>query len=860
MSRLAICRSLQSSLDSPLAFTTCLRWIALLAACAFLCGPVKADGCFVWRNENIDIHEPEQKALIYYFDGLEDLVLSVRFEGAPEEFGWIVPLPAQPKLFAEDASIFECLSRETQDRQYRRSAAAIHMRSSLAAAEDGIQILGTDTVGIFRAQVLQAASGEALEAWLAETGYRLPEGAGEVLDHYVRGGWVFTTLRILTHAADAPTGAQLADGTIQPVRFQFAAREPVFPLRISSLGRSDADVLLYVLAPEILVPANPPGEFWDSSIFSTTGEQHWIYQYEYHAATEDFLPDYQDPFYLTKHRARLAPAQMEDITFEPYNPAPRLRHEDTGIRREAVTHLGLARPVGADVLLIDFLAGADKGAETYCTLWALGEVGGARAEKALLRRAKGSDPEMRLEALAALGRMGSRRAVPLFVSGLAVPRTDKHTERDAVYAAIQTVCFETLVRLGDPRSIASLRSLAESHDAQEMWLQSGRPGWRDMIKRWMGDNVDMRNDPGVLALAILTALREPEAFHALTEAIVQGGQATSHEELQIAAGRGGSINDIPYGFWTGQLLLRYSDGSPHWPALSWTEQLFRFAPEYRDSLYRACAADPRMPAAGAVVLLGILKQPGEADFARLRGIWTGAIRPPTQTIPFLDVRGATQRASRSNAAATRRDRHDIDPEPTTPFNYVASEVAYALSLHGRVEDLIYMWETTPQDDPVLRGEIIFAMARQRDPRFREAVFSYVREVWNPAAAGEEVPFWLQTSLERSRARDDKWILLYQPPLDLSHRIEPILNYVLDAKLHGAATFRLICDRSLSPYLRLILIDNVHFRAGYDWAALQAEADHIRDVHGARDPLLRELATHEIEVCQRGAAFHAQHRR
>jgi len=49
-------------------------------------GICAADGTFVWRNEASDIREPEQKAVLLFDDGLEDLVLEVRYEGAPENF------------------------------------------------------------------------------------------------------------------------------------------------------------------------------------------------------------------------------------------------------------------------------------------------------------------------------------------------------------------------------------------------------------------------------------------------------------------------------------------------------------------------------------------------------------------------------------------------------------------------------------------------------------------------------------------------------------------------------------------------------------------------------------------------------
>ena len=831
----------------------------MLVASTTLPGPVRADGCFVWRNEKLDIREPEQKALIYFHDGIEDLVLSVRFEGAPEEFGWIVPLPAAPTLFPENASIFEYLSKATQARQYRRSEAGARLHQTLGA--EGVEVLRADTVGIYRAEILKAAGGEALEAWLRERDYKLLPGAGGVLSGYTRKGWVFATLRILTGAADSLNAARLTDGTIQPVRFRFAATEPIFPLEISSLGGQASDILLYVLAPEVLVPRVPAGDFWDSRVFSTPGEQHWIYQYEQDTGLERFLPDYQEPYRLTKHRARFAPAQMSDITFAPFDPAPRLRHRDSGVRREAVTHLGLLRPPGADTLLASFLETADQGAEAYGTLWALGEIGGEHAEAALLRRADDPDPETRLEALAALGQMGSRRAVPFFIRGLTATDVDPNSGPGYVDATIRYLSFENLVRLGDAGCAASLQSLADSHSGRSAWMDSARASVRDNWTLWWGRASNL--DPGGLALAVLATLDQGEAFRTLVEAIVLGGHVTSHDELQTAAATGGSTNNFPSGFWTGLVLQHSSLGDGHWPAFDRTERLFSFAPELRDPLYRICAADPRMPAAGAVVLLGCLKMPQEADFSRLREIWTEALRPPVQTIDVCDIQSAPRHAPRSDGRAAPGAARAGDSDPTIRFNYVACAVAYALSRHDRTDDLRHLYQTAPVDDAVLRGEIVFAMAHQHDPSFQEEVFGYVRDVWNTAAANEGFRIWLRGLEERSTARGERAIFIPDPPLDLPHRVKRILGYVLDGTLNGAPAAALLTDRSLNPYLRVVLLSQVPFGGGWtvsSLSVLQTEVKHLAQVEGARDPLLRRLAEPQIAAFEGRVAWASSHPR
>jgi hypothetical protein len=60
-----------------------------------------ADGVFVW-NQGVDLYEPSQKAAILYDDGIEELVLQVKYKGKASDFGWLVPLPSRPEVTAAD--------------------------------------------------------------------------------------------------------------------------------------------------------------------------------------------------------------------------------------------------------------------------------------------------------------------------------------------------------------------------------------------------------------------------------------------------------------------------------------------------------------------------------------------------------------------------------------------------------------------------------------------------------------------------------------------------------------------------------------------------------------------------------------
>lgn len=238
-----------------------------------------ADGIFVWKNQEIDILEPEQKGLILFEQRTEDLVLSVKYEGAPDDFGWIVPVPAEPELYAEEAELFEYLSKATQSRQYQRSKRLSRMDATLSASS--VEVHRIETVGIYEATVLSAGDPIALRDWLNEREYQLPVNADSVLRHYTEKGWFFVAFRIHPESIASVDEKSLTDGTIQPIRLRFATPRPVFPMFISSLNAGPSDILVYVLSRSVLEPETPANPAWQTQVYSRPGNNHWIYQYEH---------------------------------------------------------------------------------------------------------------------------------------------------------------------------------------------------------------------------------------------------------------------------------------------------------------------------------------------------------------------------------------------------------------------------------------------------------------------------------------------------------------------------------------------------------------------------------------------------
>src|SRR5215217_1057841 len=132
---------------------------SLIAALVWLCTlTALADGCFVFKwNKNIDINEPTQKAIILYDAGREDLLLQVKYEGPLQEFGWLIPVPGEPKVERGSMDAFYELSQLTQQ-NFGVSTMGSMTRGGAAesAGAAAVKVIETKTVGAYEIAILSA--------------------------------------------------------------------------------------------------------------------------------------------------------------------------------------------------------------------------------------------------------------------------------------------------------------------------------------------------------------------------------------------------------------------------------------------------------------------------------------------------------------------------------------------------------------------------------------------------------------------------------------------------------------------------------------------------------------------------------
>jgi hypothetical protein len=209
----------------------------ILAAAASLWSatqPAHACGCGV----AIDAEVNEETALVVDQPGNEQIILSLDLQSQSDERAAVIlPVPGVPEVAAIDkGDPLAYLDQATQPPPSVGSSGG--GEGETAAAAPPVEVIGREEIGGYDVTRLASDDRQALDTWLDENGYEVPDGAEPIFASYIRQGWKFVAIRL----------APGVDGRLKPLRVSFKTAIPVYPMRLSQLSKRPIDLILYTLA------------------------------------------------------------------------------------------------------------------------------------------------------------------------------------------------------------------------------------------------------------------------------------------------------------------------------------------------------------------------------------------------------------------------------------------------------------------------------------------------------------------------------------------------------------------------------------------------------------------------------------
>lgn len=234
-----------------------------------LISPAYACGCGAMVPSKETQVSVDRETSVVDWDGrTEQIVMRLTVRGNAPEAAWIMPVPHRASVDLGDPGLFSELSVLTAPEPVTRHyfwprshdwpfAGSDNVGDGAAAPSAGapaVQVVGRERLGPFDVARLAATDPEALQKWLEDNGFDLPDRLATALKPYVDQKWEYVAIRLAPQDSGNPLR-----GTLDPLRLRFASDRLVYPMRLSKLASTPQQLGLYVLAAHRMEPRGPIG-------------------------------------------------------------------------------------------------------------------------------------------------------------------------------------------------------------------------------------------------------------------------------------------------------------------------------------------------------------------------------------------------------------------------------------------------------------------------------------------------------------------------------------------------------------------------------------------------------------------------
>ena len=230
---------------SPILFSFCGFYVS------------KADGTMKNKTSQVILVRDGNRNVITMFND---------FKGETKDFAMVVPVPVVLKkddIKVVDQGIFQRLNDYSAPRlveywdqnpcgsygyEDKMSAPATNKAVMDIAAESvirkkdmGVKVEAKYLVGEYDILILSAKESGGLKEWLTSNGYKIPEGAEEVLDPYIKSNLKFFVVKV-----NEAEKKKLPGNFLRPLQISFSSPKFMLPIRLGMANADgDQDLIVY---------------------------------------------------------------------------------------------------------------------------------------------------------------------------------------------------------------------------------------------------------------------------------------------------------------------------------------------------------------------------------------------------------------------------------------------------------------------------------------------------------------------------------------------------------------------------------------------------------------------------------------
>ncbi len=226
-------------------------FVALLAAAiVVLAAPAAQAFCgFYVAKADSKLYNKASKVVLAWHAGRTVITMASDYEGDPREFALVVPVPtfiARDQINVANLALVDHLDAFTAPRlveyfdhdpcqvlaERYMSAAGVSLEGGLPRAKSlGVTVEATYTVGEYDISILSARESDGLVTFLTENGYRIPEGASDVLGSYIK-----QKMRFFVAKVNLGEMQKLGTAYLRPLQVAYESPKFMLPIRLGTVN------------------------------------------------------------------------------------------------------------------------------------------------------------------------------------------------------------------------------------------------------------------------------------------------------------------------------------------------------------------------------------------------------------------------------------------------------------------------------------------------------------------------------------------------------------------------------------------------------------------------------------------------
>ena len=245
-----------------------------LAALAWASSPVEAEafcGMYVSGGDSGTLYNNATQVTLMREGDRTVLSMRNNYQGPPKDFAMVVPVPvvlkedevktlpdavfqkidvlAAPRLVEyweqDPCPRYRPRPMRRRSRALKSAGAAPMAEADVDAAEPQVVIEAEFKKGEYDIVILSAKESNALERWLHQNNYNIPQGATKMLRGYIQQGMYFFVARVDVDRVKFQDGQAM----LSPLRFHYPSKDFQLPVRLGLLNaKGEQDLIVHVLS------------------------------------------------------------------------------------------------------------------------------------------------------------------------------------------------------------------------------------------------------------------------------------------------------------------------------------------------------------------------------------------------------------------------------------------------------------------------------------------------------------------------------------------------------------------------------------------------------------------------------------